>query len=168
MADKLSNTLSDQMAKNTGTATVPSGVVVSYINVEKINKIVWFHFLGSKSQWAEGDVLCTLPSGYRPSVAVHTFATNYNMPSDNVQIGIGTDGNVVIWNKGVQPQGNIYSQHLTVADHLILYVDVGADKACTVFQGGGLTHYNYHISSYTSWNIGTGVSISATAYYVDK
>lgn len=64
--------------------------------------------------------------------------------------------------------GNIYSQHLTVADHLILYVDVGADKACTVFQGGGLTHYNYHISSYTSWNIGTGVSISATAYYVDK
>jgi hypothetical protein len=30
------------------------------------------------------------------------------MPSDNVQIGIGTDGNVVIWNKGVQPQGNIY------------------------------------------------------------
>ena len=96
------------LAKQTGTAEVPSGVTVSNINVEKINKIVWFHFVGSKSQWAEGDTICTLPSGYRPSVTVHTFATNYNMPSDNVQIGIGTDGKVVIWNKGVQPQGNIY------------------------------------------------------------
>lgn len=100
--------LNGKIAKTTGTAEVPSGVTVSYIKVEKINKIVWFHFLGSKSQWAEGDIVCTLPSGYRPSVAIHTFATNYNMPSDNVQIGIGTDGKVVIWNKGVQPQGNIY------------------------------------------------------------
>ena len=76
--------------------------------VKKINNIVWFHFVGSKTQWAESDEIATVPDGYRPSFTVHTFATSYNMPSDNVQVIIGTDGVAKIWNKGTQAAGNIY------------------------------------------------------------
>ena len=99
--------LNTQIATSEDTTSSPSGVTVTSGFVRKRNGIVWFHFVGSKTQWAENDTICTIPSGYRPSSVVHTFATSYNMPSDNVQVAIGTDGKVSIWNKGTQAAGNI-------------------------------------------------------------
>lgn len=98
----------DQIAIQTDVTSSGTGITVTSGFVDKRNNIVWFHFIGSKTQWAENDVVCTIPSGFRPQSVVHTFATSYNMPSDNVQIAIGTDGRVTIWNKGTQAAGNIY------------------------------------------------------------
>ena len=100
--------LNTQIAKVETTTTSPNTVTVIAGTVQKINNIVWFHFIGSKTQWAENDEIATVPVGYRPLYVVHTFATSYNMPSDNVQVTIGTDGVVKIWNKGTQAAGNIY------------------------------------------------------------
>ena len=102
------NALNDKITKVETITTSPNTVTVNSGVVKKINNIVWFHFSGLKTQWAEHDVIATVPDGYRPPYAVHTFAINYNMPSDNVQVVIGTDGVVKIWNKGTQAEGNIY------------------------------------------------------------
>lgn len=100
--------LNSKIAQSVTSATSPSGVSATANVVVKQLNVVWFHFVGSKTQWAEGDLISTIPTGYRPTYAVHAFATSYNMPSDNVQIVIGTDGEVKIWNKGTQAAGNIY------------------------------------------------------------
>lgn len=90
------------------TVTLASGVTATVNVVAKQQNVVYLNLLCSKSQWAENDLIATLPVGYRPINTAHTFGMNYNMPSDNVQISIGTDGQIKIWNKGTQAQGNIY------------------------------------------------------------
>lgn len=100
--------LNGNIALQKTTVTMASGVTATANDVAKQLNVVYLHLVCNKTQWAEGDLIATLPVGYRPATIVHTFALNYNMPSDNVQISIDTDGNIRIWNKGTQAQGNIY------------------------------------------------------------
>ena len=86
-----------------------SGVTYARNNIYKQGNVVSIYLIASKSQWAESDVIAIIPAGYRPSWPITTTGVNYNMPSDNLQIGINdATGEIKIWNKGVQAQGNIY------------------------------------------------------------
>jgi len=62
--------------------------------------------------------------------------------------------------------GNIYDSHLNPAYHCILNViPTTADQSCSVLLGGSGDSWNYHISDYTNWNIGSGKSVTLKVLY---
>jgi hypothetical protein len=63
--------------------------------------------------------------------------------------------------------GNVYNNTLKPANHVILGALANGDKACTIFLDGGSTGFNYHISSYSNWNL-PSTFVTVTVYYVDK
>ena len=109
MADKLSNSLSDAIAIKTAELTVPSGVTKTTAVAHKCANVVTLYIIVNKSQWAESDLIATIPEGFRPSQTAYAQIVNYNSTSNNNVAGIsGADGTVKVWSKGTQPAGNIY------------------------------------------------------------
>lgn len=63
--------------------------------------------------------------------------------------------------------GNIYNNSLNTTDHVVLSAYATDDHSVTFMLNGQGSGWNYHISSYTEWNV-TGTVVTVFVNYIDK
>lgn len=62
---------------------------------------------------------------------------------------------------------NLYNYQLNTSNQNIVQCLASNNHACTPMLDGDGTFWNYHISDYTNWNVGSGVQVIVFIYYYD-
>lgn len=100
------NTLNSRISRD---IIAGPGITFSYQNVVKVGKVCTLFINCTKNtNWAEGDVIGTIPEGFRPFYSMNVMFGSYGDPEKAYIVSINSNnGNITIWNKNPQPGGRI-------------------------------------------------------------
>lgn len=88
--------------------------------------------------------------------------------AESIIKAVGKPLKTIYFSGTTDSNGNIYDSTLNTTDHQIVETLASGDKACTPMINGSGSGYNYHISDYTNWNVGSGRNVTVWVIYFDK